>query len=158
MGMTRAEKVAEAARLRGEGLTVTAIAERFGVSPSCVTKWLNPERYREKVRRDNARRGPAKRQWERENATPCVDCGEQTSKPGHERCVACHKERLNADARARCERYIQLRREGLTNPEIAEREGVPVYTVAVALSNARHRHGLDVPAVKMGRPPKRVAA
>lgn len=63
---TRAAKVAEAQRLRGEGLLMREIAERMGAAVSTVDGWLNdPDLAKLRARKDSYR-------------GECVDCGAPT--------------------------------------------------------------------------------
>ena len=156
--MTREQKIAEARKLHAKGWAVVRIGRQLGVAHSTVWRWLNPERAREHAARDNARRNKAKQEWARSKADPCVDCGGTVSKAKRTRCGRCAREHEQAEAKMRVGQWIALRREGLSNRHIAEQEDIPVYVVANTLSRARHRWGLDVPDVKLGRPPKRVAA
>jgi transposase len=94
--MTRDEKVAEACRMRAEGVVLGDIAERFGVSKSTVSRWTGDgvaERDRAACRANKLRyRGS------------CVDCDGETvgDAPGHapERCVPCHNKHTKARTRA----------------------------------------------------------
>ncbi len=84
--MTRAEKIAEATRLRAEGLTLKAIGERFGVSPQTVLRWTDAEY--------NARSLATARALKESYRGTCVDCGASTNGsdgPGKasKRCVPC---------------------------------------------------------------------
>lgn len=80
--MTRAEKVAEAQRLRGEGLLLREIAERMGSTLKTVHTWLaDPDLSRQRARR----RGYGRK---------CVDCGALTDgsngrAKAPERCESC---------------------------------------------------------------------
>lgn len=146
MGMTRAEKVAEAARLRGEGLSYPQIGERLGVNQGTAYKWLNPDRQKVYAKRDwESPEGKERRRRWRETAAPCPDCGGKVSDPRQTRCWRCEGAHREAVARARCGRFIALRREGLTNRQIAEREGVPDHVVAQQLHRAHSKYGLEVP-------------
>jgi transposase len=141
---TRAEKVAEAQRLRQQGLKMREIAERIGVTPSCIWKWLNPERTREfhASPKERARR----RRWEEDSRELCPECGSEMAIGSRlpsrrsERCASCRSDA----ARARTVRFIRLREDGLNNREIAEREGVSTAAVAQSLCRA-DRYGLRVP-------------
>jgi len=158
--VTREQKIAKAKRLREQGLTYQQIAERLNVSSNgVVSRWLNPERAKEADRRSNAKRNDYKRQWDRDNRAECPRCGGAmcagSRSPSHcpDRCWEC----LRDEADARIRRFIALRREGLLNPEIAEREGTTVPAVAMTLSNAR-RQGYDVPPSPYGPAAARDAA
>lgn len=145
---TRDQKIAKARELREEGLTYREIGERLGVAEHTSWSWLNPEARRAIDRRVNAKRTKAKNEWARENRAACPKCGKPMG-PGTKgrrtrvpkRCRTC----LKQESREHTERFIALRERGLLNPQIAEREGVPVATVAVALSRAERDHGLAVP-------------
>lgn len=65
--MTRAEKVAEAQRLRREGLKIREIGERMGFAITTVNAWLSdPDRSKE-IARKNSYRGT------------CEECGSSTN-------------------------------------------------------------------------------
>jgi transposase len=140
--VTREEKITEARKLRGEGLSYQAVADALGVAGSTVQKWLKPEW----AKKSNAKRGPAKRAWEANQRADCPNCGAPmqigSKMPSHasERCAECVRD----EGRSRTIRYIAMRKEGLLNTEIAEREGVRVVVVAAVLSRA-DRYGLTVP-------------
>jgi hypothetical protein len=80
--MTRAEKVAEAQRLRGEGLLLREIAERMGSKTGTVHSWLaDPDLSKQRARREGYR-------------GTCVDCGKPTdgsngAAKAPTRCSAC---------------------------------------------------------------------
>lgn len=80
--MTRAENVAEAQRLRGEGLSVSQIAVQMGVGRSTASTWLaDPDLSKQRAR--HARYGGQ-----------CVDCGKPTTgnrgrEKAPERCSPC---------------------------------------------------------------------
>jgi DNA invertase Pin-like site-specific DNA recombinase len=140
--VTREEKIAEAKRMREQGLTYQAIGEALGHPTATILKWLKPEWAKEQNRKQNAKRGPAKRAWE---AGICPTCGGHlAAAKKSKRCGHCEREARRREARERTERFIAMRKEGLLNVEIAEREGVPVYVVAQVLSCA-DRYGLTVP-------------
>lgn len=140
--MRREEKIAEAIRLREEGLSYREIGERLGVSKSCAQRWVKPEWARERGRIDNAKRRAAKFAWE---SGSCPRCGGHLGdRHRSDQCGNCEREDRRRKARERAERYIQMRSEGLLNREIAERENVSPNIVAVALSKAT-RYGLTVP-------------
>ena len=126
--MTRAEKVAEAQRLRGEGLLLREIAERMGVSLSTAGDWLSdPDRTKAKARRVKY-------------AQPCVDCGNPTDGSGgykvrRERCGECNRRHRHENRRWTREAIIEaLQRFKLVvgrspraadlNPWLAERAGL----------------------------------
>lgn len=139
--MTERERhVAEAARLRAEGLLVREIAERMGVARSTADAWLNdPDGSKLRARKDTYR-------------GRCEDCGAPTD--GSDGFAAprwcrdhCGVHLAAADRRVeKVLEMVRLRREeDLTNIEISERLGIPVPTVATELSRLRAL-GFDVPA------------
>lgn len=153
--MTRDEKIAEARRLNGEGLSNPKIAALLGVTKSAVWKWLHPERTREWEHRQNARRGPAKRAWEEAHRARCSSCGgpmalgsvladgSRSSKaPKGDICAGCETARRVDNAlemwRLRCD-------ENLNNKVIADRMGLPHQTVTSELYRLRAL-GFAVPA------------
>lgn len=144
--MTREQKIAKARRRRDEGLSLQKIAEELGVTASCIWKWLNPERCREQTMLQNAKRNAAKRQWAREHRAECPQCGGEmgagSGSPSRRRriCAEC----VSDNARARTVRYIELRKRGMRNPQIAEVEKTTTAGVTTTLSGA-YRYGLTVP-------------
>lgn len=75
------ELVAEATRLRGEGLMWREIGARLGISHKTACQWVNdPDGQRMRARKDSY-------------ATACVDCGATVSGSDgpreHPRCLAC---------------------------------------------------------------------
>lgn len=144
--MKREEKIAEARRLRAEGMTYREIADRLGVVNSTVCKWLaDPEKRREQIRRDNRRRRHKKRQWM--TAEPCPECGGQKTRRAagsDSLCVWCERKRRQYAFRQRFDQVCALRREGLTNLEIASQLGVSEAVVATVIYRGR-QHGWPVP-------------
>lgn len=122
-------------------LAVREIAERFGVTSSAVSKALNPERTRERVRRENLRRKTEKQAWARteegramrqrikdRHRAVCIDCGSKCGPgskwEGVERCVACE----NAQRQRRHEALLDVieamwNEQGMTGPQIARAIG-----------------------------------
>lgn len=145
--MTREQKIAKAKALREQGLTYREIGERLDVTSHCAWEWLHPDRVREKNRRQNAKpqRKRAKRAWE---AGQCTRCGGRVAaakrKEATGLCDACAKADKTQAARERTERFIERRREGLLNTDIAAEEGCEPHVVALVLSRAG-RYGLAVP-------------
>lgn len=101
---------------------------------------------RELGRDDSNRRRDKIRAWEREHTTPCVDCGTLTSRGylsgnGSQmptlRCQNCQNRKLYEDAHDRAERLLQMRRDGLSNIEIAQREGISPENVATSLQRSQ---------------------
>ena len=149
--MTREEKIAEAAHLRADGWTYQQIGAEFGVTHSCVMKWLNPERTREWQKHDTA--NPAtrarKRAWD---AGPgrgiCAECGgpmgKNSASRNRSRCWECWQARVEANRAAIVAGY----RTGTPAPQIAEQTGILVATVRSEAYRMRRR-GVDVP---FGRP------
>jgi hypothetical protein len=94
------------------------IAEFLGVSKSAVWKALNPERARVVVRRSNAKRRPAKREWDRAHKEARYDhceCGARKLKRSS-RCDAC----LRAVAEARRQLAEGMWADGWRESEIRE--------------------------------------
>lgn len=145
----RREKIVRARELRAEGETYREIGEKLGVSLSAAYLWLNPEYAKQRARRSNAKRTAQKRRWAQENRAECPRCGQPMGSgsagrsPGRFRPEVC-RNCLTDEARARAARFIAMRKEGLLNVEIAEREGVETHVVATVLSRA-YRWGLEVP-------------
>jgi transposase len=102
----------EAQRLRAEGLSVRQIAERLGVARATVGDWVKQRKV-------------------------CPDCGGEMGGKAHrrgfERCRAC----CDRMYRERLDRWIAMRREGMTNAEIAAAEGASANTVASLFKRAR---------------------
>lgn len=116
--MTRPER---ARAMYAEGIGYKRIGKALGVSRDRARDWARPERRR------------------RLAMTDCPKCGGRMQK-GSARCGRCKR----AEVDARAERLIDLRRQGLLNYEIAEREGIKAQTVANLFVMAARR-GLDVP-------------
>lgn len=140
--MTTQQRRREAQRLKAEGLRVGEIARRFGVTPSAVSKWLMSDAERRDMsRRHNAgsERKAAKKAHAEASRVRCPGCGEMlrigSGYPSHrsQRCAQC----VADEARFRTARWLELRRAGLGNREIAEREGVTTSVVTTQLSRAR---------------------
>jgi transposase len=161
--VTPEERGKRARSLRAKGKTYKEIAAILEVSiatacndiPGRISTWkrAHPDRIREY----EARRAPKKRQWERDQAGDCVDCGVHLSCESSTRCAPCKNALKHKEARERTERFIELRRQGLFNYEIADREGVTSAVIATTLHRAS-RFGLEVPpsaygptAARMGR-------
>ena len=135
-------KVARARELRGKGLTLEAIGKRLGHDHSVIWKWLNPEAAREQMRRDNEKRGPAKREWE---AGECEQCGGRIAvRHRAELCRPCRRDENERKFKAKARHFIALREEGYLNGEIEKREQLPYNTVATVLTKAKIL-GMDVP-------------
>lgn len=165
--MKRETKVERARKLREEDpkrWTYKALGERFGVTQGCVQKWLKPEWAQEKARLSNAKRGAAKRAWEKEQTALCPQCGGKmglgsalpSKQPRGGICRAC----LRDEARRRTVRFIELREAGYLNTEIAAQEDVSQAVVASAFSRASKDFGLEVPPSPYywAEIPERVAA
>lgn len=130
-----------------------SIARELGVTDSAMWRALNPDAYKASTKNTNARRGPAKRTWEKQMRATCSCCGGPCG-PGTLRvdgttrrlvgevCQACRTVR-------RVDLVVQMwdlrRNEALLNTEIAARLDVSVYLVATELSRLRTL-GYDVPA------------
>lgn len=130
------EHIAEIEWLHAEGLSDREIGEQVGVSASTVWKLRHPERTREMIRRDNARRAETKRAWAKDpaNRVVCSVCGGLTGSTsgqhrdrrrpdGDRRCRACY---LAEERKRIAERGHQIERwwaEGLTIRQIGDRLG-----------------------------------
>jgi transposase len=135
--VTRAEKVAEAKRLKAEGLRHREIAERFGCTTSAVTKMLNPN-VTEWNRRDSARpeRKAAKAQWNRDNPPRCPECGRP--KGNHTKlCQDCWDAHESERLHARATRIVDWWAEGLSLREIGARLGWTANHVQVQIHKLR---------------------
>ncbi len=109
--MTRAEKVAEAQRLRAEGLLLREIAERMGCGFRTVSVWLNDP--------DGSKSRRTARDWRALRAGVCVDCGGHTSPNAEERCRACWKVHRAADEWRGYRRMVEgMWAEGMTGRQI----------------------------------------
>lgn len=89
-GRTRAENVAEAQRLRAQGLLLRETASEMGVNRTTLSSWLeDPDGTKQKERR-------------KRYAGTCVDCGKPTdgsngAGASSERCDACHRKYQQTD-------------------------------------------------------------
>lgn len=148
--MTRDEKVAEAQRLRAEGLTLQAIGDRFGATHTCVWRWLNPERSAEHVRKQNARpeRRAAKRAWEREHDRGECPCGATLAvgarRKGIEVCRDCHDEMQAVGTAMRRERIRDLWEAGATRKEIVQALASTSPSIQTEMARMR-REGWELP-------------
>jgi transposase len=107
--VTRAEKVAEAQRLRVEGLKLREISERMGVAISTVQDYISdPDLSKHMERR-------------RRYGGKCVDCGKGTdgSRGAAERCLACSQRHRHEARKWTSKRIVEAIRE------FAERYGRP---------------------------------
>lgn len=136
---TRAESETMAAALRAEGLKLREIAERMGVAVSTVDAWINDPGGKRLACRKSSYRGS------------CEVCGAPTDgsngvEKAPSRCSAHNPAtaRRRQEGDDRKERMIAMRRQGLSNIEIAEALGTAPYVVATLLSRARGK-GFDVP-------------
>lgn len=144
----RAALRVEAKKLRRKGLSYEEIGQRLGISKATVCEYLtgkisawkeaNPDRCREY----EAKRNPYKREWEEGE---CEQCGGRIA--DFRRAALCHECRLDEHERAfkaKARRFVELREEGLSNPEIESHLELPYNTVASTLADARKR-GMNVP-------------
>lgn len=148
--MTREQKVAEAKRLRSEGLIYREIGERLGVSLTVVYRWLNPisaekrrisdRAYRE---RNRAKRRAYDRQYKRTHKAECPQCGGKMDRSTARRgglCLPCHEDRVDSRAR-QIERWWG---EGLKLKEIAAKLGWSEGHLSVEMHKLREK-GYDLP-------------
>ena len=141
--MTRAERIAEATRLRAEGLNGTEIAKRMGIATSYAYELLaDPNREKVKERR---------RRYSRE----CEVCGTLTdgsngpaSAPTrcHEHAIPVPREERVAHIQAmpRHEEFAAMYRAGASYPELAAHFGVSKGRVSNWLDRLR-RYGWELP-------------
>lgn len=142
--MTKEQKVAQAQKLRAKGLLYREIGEQMGVATAVAYRLANPEKARGYTKKTNARRSAAKRQWEREKAGRCEDCGAGLSKVGARLCTSCFQSNLHRKQVARVQEFSRLREEGLKNGEIAKAAGTTRAAVTAVFSRAKEQ-GLKVP-------------
>lgn len=131
--VTRTERVAEAQRLRSDGLRLREIGERMGAATQTVHAWLSdPDGSRLKARKDSYRGS-------------CEDCGAPTdgsngASNAPRYCRTCQG-RHNPRTPGRVENVLEMVRLrvdlGLTNTQIAEQLGIPVKTVSTELHRMR---------------------
>lgn len=162
----RDEQIAEATRLRAEGLNYRQIGERLGCDKTAAWKLVNHEA----CRAHNLARNGKKRAWENAMRATCARCGgslgagslradgsQRASVAKGDTCAACRSDHrialVLAMWRLRCD-------ENLLNKEIAERLAIPAGTVATELTRLRAL-GYAVPAAPYNgadkRPPRAVA-
>lgn len=128
--MTRAERAAEAARLKAEGLNGIQVAARMGVSRSYAYELLDdPEGTKVRTRKASY-------------SGICVDCGAPTCgndgrSKAPKRCAACGATR-HADRNARVFRWWE---QGVHTSLIASREGMTENAVLSLVNWHRHRNG-----------------
>lgn len=103
------------------------IALLLGVSRTAVTKALNPERTRKWTRRDNIRRRPQRRAWDRENyeriRKDLCECG-TPKKMGSDLCQRC----CNAQRGSHRPTIEQLWADGRSIREIRAVTGIAAWT------------------------------
>lgn len=124
--MTRAEKVAQACELRGQGLLVREVAERMGVPVSTVGHWLSDSG----LSKQRARRGAA--------SVRCSRCDKKLSAAA----LLCRDCR-SRDRHDRDCGVAELWAQGLTMPQIAAELRLPYGTVADSIVRMR-KAGRDV--------------
>lgn len=148
--MTRAEKIAEAQRLRAGGLTLQQIADRLGYrhAESATRLLRDPSVQAEMTRRDNAKRNAAKRAWEREHDRAVCPCGAAmgvgAARKGATVCRECHVEQVALGRAMRCERIADMWAQGCTLREIAEALDSAVHSIGASMSRMRAA-GWDLP-------------
>lgn len=133
--MTRAEKVAEAQRLRAKGLGVREIAERMNSKPGTVSLWLSdPDLSKQRARR-------------RAYQGTCETCGAKTDgSEGAEKaptiCSKCYVESVSTEERD--EQIRVLWEKGVPTAQIGAKVGLTAAQVRGAVGNLRHLHGMEV--------------
>jgi transcriptional regulator with XRE-family HTH domain len=128
--------VAEAKRLKKNGLTYNEIGGQLGVAYSTIWRWLNPDRQRKIEQR---RRG-YKREWDRADTHPCSSCGAPVSRKT-ERCRECFSSEGREDRLWRWERIKELWDAGLPLSRMARRLGTTDGTVSVEIAKCEHEFG-----------------
>lgn len=142
--MRRSETVDHAERLvREEGLSQSEAARRAGCSYTAIWRRLNPEKARERARRDNARpeRKAAKRAHER-NGT-CPKCGGVRWRYSGEICRSCEVAGLHRAKAARQDDIVALWAGGASMPDIARELGTTVESIGVEMVRIRRERGVD---------------
>lgn len=143
----------EAKKLRRKKISYRKIGETLGVSETTVCEFLTgkvsvrlkawKEAHPEHLREYEQKRNHYKREWERGE---CEQCGGVISDFRRaELCRDCRLDEYEREFKAKAIRYIELRKEGLLNGEIEERESLARNTVAVHLCRAKRDYGMDVP-------------
>lgn len=125
------------------------IAAEFGVTASAVWKALNPDKTRELLRAQNARRRDAKRAWERqnmrrpENRATCELCGLPCGigQPNARRCHDCIMEIAVTRESIVAGMYL----DGWTLREISQALGYAESSSAGAVLHRMRRLGWDLP-------------
>jgi biotin operon repressor/ribosomal protein S14 len=149
--VTRAEKIAEAHRLRKRGWTYQRIGDRFGVSHAAVWKWLHPELVVELNRRDDPDR-TRRRRWEGsgKGRGTCDRCGgpKGIGCYRYSLCRQCYADQNAERVHERGLRIVQWWAEGQTRAEIAAQLGWGTNHLSVELDRLR-KAGYDLPK----RPP-----
>jgi hypothetical protein len=141
--MSRAEKIAEAQRLRAEGLIYREIGERMGVARSTVGGYFaDPDRSKLKARKAV-------------HGQPCVDCGARTSYGAESRhvpeprCGRCgHEEQKLRKREVRDARRREIERRWLAGEsllQIAAALDTTLNSIAVTLAEMRAEGGYNVP-------------
>jgi DNA-binding CsgD family transcriptional regulator len=142
--VTRDQKIAEARRLRAQGLKYREIAERLGVGTSTVYAWLNPARvrpYRSGRGIDPQRARAYDREYYRSHKGTCYRCGGERGRgPRTGPCRACVAD--DVDRRAR--QIEQWWAEGLTIGEISSRLKWPSGRFGAEMVRLRAK-GYDLP-------------
>lgn len=148
--LSRDQKIEKAKELREQGQTYEAIASALGITGSCVQKWLKPEWAKRQAAKSNGKRKAYKRQWQEDHRASCPECGSplcqgsRTSSTPPTSCQDCYESQRRSQRNQKIVRFIELRREGLTNAEIERRDKLPFNTVAKLLWEAK-KEGFDVP-------------
>ena len=135
--MTREQKIAQAQRLRNEGLAYREIAKRVGVSFSTAHRWLNPD-YAERQRKIS-REAKKRRQIK-----DCIDCGAKLAydRQHNDRCQRCQHEHDYGERNAR---IFAAWERGEDAPTIAAREGLTSKAVSSLVDHHRRLYGKPLP-------------
>lgn len=131
--MTRAERAAEAVRLKAEGLNGIQIAERMGISRAYAYGLLNDPT------------GDGDRQRKKQYAGECIDCGGPTDGSNGrgnapKRCAHCEQHQ-NDERNAQ---IIEAWEQGQTGEQIAARLGLTYNQVRGVVEHAQRKGVTDI--------------
>jgi transposase len=144
--MRREIKIERARKLRAEGWTYQAIADRYGLSAATAYRYCNPDsiehkrlydaEYRETNRE---RRNAQSRAYRRRTRPPCPQCGNPMAHTST-LCEGCRADEIERRAR----QIAAWWSEGLTLREIAKRLEWTINHVQVEIVRLREK-GYDLP-------------